>query len=171
MAEGSVVVVVETTTREERRRRERRRQQSAPRPPRVTNRRRERILRTRRLRKLRRRLVVFGLPVLALVLWLRLAASLGVGANTRPDLMPPERFDGVVALSSTDSVGTLFRATLRARPATSDDLKFHQQVHEMLAMLANGGYESFVLLTPDGTTLAWGAVHAPEFSPPGARGT
>ena len=101
---------------------------------------------------------------------------LGEGAGERvqlPKEMPPSSFAGLLDFSATERVGTLFQATLRSAPSAEPVAyaDFRSRLDTIASTVAAEGYESILVMGPDGTTFASGGVRSVTFAAPGATGT
>ena len=93
------------------------------------------------------------------------------GRPTLPPLLLPADFEGALQLSDIDRVGTLFRATVAdAHDETSREIS-REELACVIAELELNGYETVLLVAPDGTTLASGPLDSIWVKPAGQSGS
>ena len=134
-----------------------------------TQRRRARVRSERlgRVLALALRVAVPGL-VLVAALWI-----LG-GGGDRVRLPPPieaSQFRGVLDFATTERVGTMFQATLRNAPSPADAESFAAGVEHVVRVLKDAGYESILVLAPDGGTVVSGPLADVTIGQLGVAGT
>ena len=132
-----------------------------------TRRRRERARKKRRI-LVRRLSVYLLLPLAAFCL------AQAFKTDGRPELPPvlgPEAFTPHAEFRTTDRIGTLFKATLVRPPWGTAPEDFAAEMRAVAARAQAAGYETLVVVAPDGTTLASGPVEEPLVALPEHEGS